>query len=301
MVPWWFNITDWVASRLLVGRLPKIEIVELRDLTPSAHHLTMRISGFGRALFGISVAGLATLCLAYGNFAPAVEPFPAWLPEPKIFAYGLGTILLAASAGLFFARTASVSAMVIGAYGAIWVVTRARPVFSKPLDVGSWYGVAEALGPLLGSWILYALLRRQSGAPAVTPMTGDRALRGARILFGAACVVYGAAHFAYAAYTAPMVPAWLPGHMVLVYLTGAAHAAAGLGLLFGILPRLAATLEATMLTLFGLLVWLPSFFTHPVPAWASPLQLQWSETFLNFLLAASVWILAASLRNEREV
>jgi uncharacterized membrane protein len=261
-------------------------------------NLIMRISGFGRALFGMSVAGLALLCLAYCNFAPIVEPFPAWVPEPKFLACALATILLAASVGLFFARAALVSAIFIGMYGAIWVVTRARPVFSKPLDVGSWYGVAEALGPLLGVWILYALLRRQSGASATT-LTSDRALRVARILFGAACVVYGAAHFAYAAYTAPMVPGWLPGHLMFVYLTGAAHAAAGIALLFGILPRLAATLEATMLTLFGLLVWLPSFFMHPTPAWASPLQVQWSETFLNFLLAGSVWILAASLRNAR--
>jgi uncharacterized membrane protein len=258
----------------------------------------MRISGFGRALFGISVAGLALLCLVYGNFAPLVEPFPAWVPWPSIWAYGSGAILLAAGAGLFLGRTASSSAVVIGIYGAALGVARARPVFLKPLIVGSWYGVAEAMGPLLAAWILYSLLRREHGAPAVAAMTGERALRVARVLFGGACMVYGAAHFAYAAYTAKMVPAWLPGKMELVYLTGACHAAAGLGLLFGVLPRLAATLEATMLSLFGVLVWLPSFFAHPVPDWASPAQVQWSETFLNFLLAASAWIVAASLRGS---
>jgi len=256
----------------------------------------MRTSGFGRALFGISVAGLALLCLVYGNFAPLVGPFPAWVPWPSIWVYGSGAILLAAGAGLFFARTALASAIIIGAYDAAWVVARARPFLLKLLDVGSWYGVAEALGPLLGAWILYALLRREHGAPAATAMTGDRALRVARVLFGGACVVYGAAHFAYAAYTAKMVPAWLPGRMELVYLTGACHAAAGLGLLFGVLPRLAATLEAMMLSLFGVFVWLPSFFAHPVPEWATPMQVQWSETLLTFLLAASAWIVAASLR-----
>jgi uncharacterized membrane protein len=257
----------------------------------------MRISGFGHALFGISAAGLAILSLAYGNFAPILEPFPASLPGREVWAYGLGAILLAASAGLFFARTASVSAIIIGVYGAVWVVARVRPVLLKPLDVGSWYGLGEALGPLLGAWILYALLRRQYDVRAVTVMSGDRALHVARILFGAACVAYGAAHFAYAAYTATMVPAWLPARTALVYLTGAFHAAAGFGLLLGILPRLAATLEAIMLSLFGLLVWLPVFFARPMPEWASPTQVRWSETFLSFLLAASAWIVAASLRN----
>jgi uncharacterized membrane protein len=257
----------------------------------------MRISGLGHALFGMSVAGLAVLSLVYGNFAPIFEPFPASLPLSKVLACGLGAILLAAGAGLFFARTALAGAMIIGAYEAVWAMARARPVFVEPMAVGSWYGLGEALGPLLGAWILYALLRRQYGAPSATVMTGDRALRLARILFGAACVAYGAAHFAYATYTAKMVPAWLPDPKGIAYLTGACHAAAGIGLILGVLPRLAATLEATMLSLFGVLVWLPSFFARPVPEWAASAQVQWSETFVTFLLAASAWIVAASLRS----
>ena len=242
------------------------------------------------------MAGLAALSLAYGNFAPIMEPFPSWLPWPGIWTYGLGAILLAASAGMFFARTALASVMTVGAYEAVWTVARARPVLLRPLIVGSWYGLGEALGPLLGAWILYALLRRRYGMPAVTVMTGDRALHVARALFGAACVAYGAAHFAYATFTATMVPAWLPGRTGIAYLTGACHAAAGISLVVGILPRLAATLEATMLSLFGVLVWLPSFFARPMPDWAPSRQIQWSETFLTLLLAAAAWIVAASLR-----
>jgi uncharacterized membrane protein YphA (DoxX/SURF4 family) len=259
----------------------------------------MRICGFGHALFGGAVAGLAILSLVYGSFAPIMEPFPAFLPWPEVWDYGSGAILLAASAGLFFARTALASAVIVGVYESVWAVARARTVLLKPLIVGSWYGFGEALGPLLGAWILYTVLRRQHDAPTVTVMTGNRALRVARVLFGAACVAYGAAHFAYASFTATMVPAWLPGRTGVAYLTGACHAAAGFGLLLGVLPRLAATLEATMLSLFGVLVWLPSFFAQPVPEWAPSRQIQWSETFLTFLLAASAWIVAASLRGTQ--
>jgi hypothetical protein len=255
----------------------------------------MRITGFGVALTGIAFAGLALLSLANGNFAPILEPFPAMLPWRDVWAYGLGGLLLAAAVGLFFPRTTLASVLVIGLYELAWVAARARPLVQKPLSVGSWYGLAEALGPLIGAWILYALLLRRHGTQAPTVMTGDRALQVARILFGAACVVYGAAHFAYAAYTAAMVPAWLPGRTGLTYLTGACHAAAGFGLLFGILPRLAATLEAVMMGLFGVLVWLPSFFAHPAPEWAPTLQTRWSETLLTILLAASAWIVATSL------
>jgi uncharacterized membrane protein YphA (DoxX/SURF4 family) len=232
----------------------------------------------------------------YGDFTPIVEPFPASLPGREVWAYGLGALLLAAGAGSFFARTASASLLIIGAYESVWALARARAVLVKPLSVGSWYGFGEAFGPLLGAWILYAMLRRRYGAPAATAITGDRALHLARVLFGAACVAYGAAHFAYAAFTAAMVPASLPGHTALTYLTGAAHAAAGVGLLVGVLPRLAATLEATMMSVFGVVVWIPTFFAHPAPEWAASPRIQWSETLLSFLLAASAWIVAASLR-----
>jgi hypothetical protein len=189
----------------------------------------MRISGFGHVLFGIAVAGLALLSLIYGSFVPILGPFPASLPCQAFWAYGPGIVLLAASAGLFFARTTKVSFLIVGAYGLFWFGARVRSAFLDPLSVGSLYAVAEALGPLLGAWILYALLRRRYDPTHVTAMTGDRALHVARFGFGAACVAYGAAHFAYAAYTKAMVPSWLPGPTMLVYLTGACHIAAGLG------------------------------------------------------------------------
>lgn len=82
----------------------------------------MRISGFGHALFGTAAAGLAILSLVYGNFSPIWEPFPASLPWREVWVYGSGGILLVASAGLFFVRTASISSIIIGFYTSIWVL-----------------------------------------------------------------------------------------------------------------------------------------------------------------------------------
>lgn len=252
--------------------------------------LSMRISGFGHILFGIGVAGFALLSLIYGNFGAVIEA----LPGPKACTYALGAVLLTASAGLFLVRTAPASAITVGVYAAVWAVAAARPILLQPLVVGSWYNSSEAVSMLVGVWILYTFWHRDRR----TAMTGDRARRVAGALFGAACVVFGVAHFAYASYTEPFVPTWLPGPMTLVYVTGACHVAAGVALLIGVLPRLAATLEATMITLFGVLVWLPSFFAQPAPKWAGSLQNQWSETFMNVLLAGTAWLVAESLRRS---
>ena len=258
----------------------------------------MRTSDFARALFGISVAALAALSLIYGNFGALVGPFPAWLPLPKLWIYGLGALLLLAGAGLLLSRTALASAGVIAVCGLLWALASIPPALPHPLSVGSWYGFCEAQATLVGAWTLYAVLRRQCEIPAISALTGDRALRVARALLGAAWVLYGAAHFAYEAYTTSMVPAWLPARAGFTYLTGFFHIAAGLGLLFGILPRLAAGLEAAMMGLFGLLVWIPSFFAHPLPPWAASTQARWSETLLTYVLTASAWIVAASLRRS---
>jgi uncharacterized membrane protein YphA (DoxX/SURF4 family) len=96
-----------------------------------------------------------------------------------------------------------------------------------------------------------------------------------------------------------MVPGWLPGHLGWAYLTGVGHMAAGIGMVIGVLPRLAALLEAAMMSLFGLLVWVPSFFTEPRPAWAASPQFQWSELVLTLVLATSGWIVYGSMAPDR--
>ncbi|HVU15285.1 MAG TPA: DoxX family membrane protein [Candidatus Didemnitutus sp.] len=243
------------------------------------------------ALFAITLAGLAALGIKYGNFVPLLDP----LPWPPTCTYIVGAVVVVACAGLFFTPTVAACAVIIAACCIAWALTRLSPIIHAPLSIGSWYGFSEAISTLVGVWTLFALFRRRSPANASATLTGERALQIGRILFGGACLVFGCAHFAYADYSMPFVPTWLPARMPLVYVTGACHVAAGVGLILGLLPRLAATLESVMIVLFGVLVWLPSHFAQPTPKWAGSPQNQWSETILNFLLAAVAWLIADSL------
>jgi uncharacterized membrane protein YphA (DoxX/SURF4 family) len=252
----------------------------------------MRTVGLGRSLLAIASASLAIWSLAYGQFA--WQSLPAWIPWQEIWVYGSALILLAASAGLCLSRTALPGVLTIGAYLAVATAFSIPQIFSDPISVGAWYPFCEALTSLVGAWVLFALLHRQSQGPG-TPLAGESAVRAARILFGLTCVFYGWSHFVYADYTASMVPAWLPSRLALAYFTGLGHIVAGLAIIVGILPRLAANLEAVMMSLFGLLVWVPSFFAQPRPKWAMPPQNQWSELVVTLLLAAAAWIVAISL------
>jgi uncharacterized membrane protein len=258
----------------------------------------MRVVGLGHGLFAIAVASLAILKFTFHDFAPMWHSNPAGSPWQEAWEYGSALLLLAASVGLCFSRTAVASALTIGAYLVIWALADVPPILSKPLSMGSWYGLCEVLTSIAGTWILYITIRWQLRG-SKRSIAGERAVRAAQVLFGVTCVFYGSSHFAYADYTASMVPTWLPGRLGFAYFTGLSYIAAGLGIVLGILPRLAATLVAIMMSLFGLLVWVPSFFAHPKPSWATPLQNEWSELEVNLLLAAAAWIAADSLRGRR--
>jgi len=256
----------------------------------------MRI-GFSQGFFAIAAASLAILSLTYGDFAPSGQSLAGWIPWRDTWVDVIALFLLAASVGLCFSRTALPSALTIGAYQSVWALIGIPPILSKPLSIGAWYGFCEALTSLVGAWILFLWLRWRSPGSEM-PNASQRAVRVAQVMFGITCVFYGWSHFTYADYTASMVPAWLPSRLGLAYFTGLCHFAAGIAIIVGILPRLAATLEAIMMSLFGLLVWVPSFFAQPRPDWATPPKNQWSELVVNLVLAASACIVATSLRNR---
>ncbi len=260
----------------------------------------MRIVGPGHALFAVGAASIAILSITYGDFAPLWRFLPAWFLGREIWLHGSAVVLFAASAGLCFSRTALPSLLAIGVYQAMWAVAGIPPILSHPLSIGSWYGLCEASSSLAGAWILWVILRWRSQGLKM-PIAVKRMLRVAQVLFGLTCIFYGWSHFAYADYTASMVPAWLPDRLGFAYLTGLGHIAAGIGIVVGILPRLAAALEAIMMSLFGLLVWVPSFLAQPRPKWAGTPQNQWSELLVNLLLAAAAWIVADSLAEKSMV
>ncbi len=251
----------------------------------------MRTVRFAQAAFALASAGLAVFSVAYGDFPWEAKSMLVGLPWRAAWVDGSALILLLASGGLCWSRTASPSLLTIGAYHAVGVLLSIPPIIARPLSMETWYPCCESLTPLAGAWILYAMLRRQNAASA---LVAEGAVRPAQVLFGLTCVFYGWSHFVYADYTASMVPGWLPARLAFAYLTGLGHVAAGLAVIFGLLPRLGATLEALMMSLFGLLVWVPSLFAHPRPKWAGSPQNQWSELVITLVLAAAAWVVADS-------
>src|SRR3569833_836903 len=100
----------------------------------------MRIVGIARGLVAVASASLAILSLTYVDSAPLGQALPAGIPEREIWLYGSASLLLAASAGLLFSRTALPSVLIISAHEAAWAITCSSWFFFFFLGVGAWFG-----------------------------------------------------------------------------------------------------------------------------------------------------------------
>ena len=251
----------------------------------------MRVIGPGQLLFAIGIAGLGVLSLVSGDFAFTWQPVPNWIPWREYLAYASGLLLLAGGIGMLVKRTAAPCALVMTIYVLSWVLLLQAPrVAGAPANVGAWLGFCENVVLMSGGWILFASLVRREDNGSMPFASGKGGTRVARFLFGISCLVLGLSHFVYTEETAGMVPAWLPARVVFAYLTGVGHFAAGVGILLAILPRLAATLEAIMISSFVLLIHVPGVASAPAS------RLQWTMMFVASALAGAGWATARSLQ-----
>lgn len=225
--------------------------------------------------------GLGVFGLINGDFAEIWQFVPATVPGRQAMAYASAALMLVCGVGLLSRRTEALSARVLFPYFALLVLLLKVPVVvMHPLVEVAWQAMAEIVVVLAGAWVLFA-------AHARSP-------RAAQIIFGLALIPLGLAHFVYLNMTAPLIPAWIPYHAFWAYFTGAAQIAAGCGVLLGILPRLAATLEAAMLTAFTVIVWIPAILAAPAS------RPTWSEFTISWAVSAGAWVVAASLPKRKQ-
>lgn len=248
------------------------------------------MKGLGRLLFAAGLGGLGVLSLIYDDFAMVWQPVPAGVPQHALLAYASGAVLLAGGVGALFRRTATTATLVLTAFVFSWLLLLQVPrVASAPLNEGMWLGFCENLLLVSGGWVLLVSNAIREGRNWGRWASGDAGLRLGRYVFGTSLPLIGLSHFVYAAGTASMVPAWLPDRPAFAYLTGSGHIAAGVGLLLGVAPGLAAVLEASMISLFVLLLHLPGVFAQPHD------RLQWTMLFIASAYCGASWAVAGSV------
>lgn len=241
------------------------------------------LTRIGRLLLGISSAGLGAVLVWKGLTLPW-QPLLTWPATSALPAYAIGAFLIVTGL-LALSRRFSVAILGLGLG---WFLLGLPAVLGKPTAFLSWYGVTEAVSFACGGWAVIASLGGQSGVlKSLAARPGSQRL--AQALCGLTFIFYGISHFLLLKFTANLIPHVFPGPMTLAALTGAAHIAAGVALVTGVLARLGVTLQALMCTAFGVIVQIPILMAKPAE------RQQWVEVFASFALAGAAFAIAGAL------
>jgi uncharacterized membrane protein len=240
-------------------------------------------------LFAIGMVGLGVLALVYGDFAMVWQPVAPWIPGRTFLAYCSGLIMLFGGIGLLLRATAAWSARILFPYLIAWLLLKVPALLVAPQMEAVWLGFGELAVLLAGGWILFAKLSEVREGSLLALAASEKSIRVAQIVFAVSLIPIGLSHIVYVRETAGMVPGWLPYRVGWAYLTGAGQILCGLGVMFSILPRLAAMAEAVMISLFTLLVWLPAILSSPKA------RLPWTAFFVSWAIGSAAWVVARNI------
>jgi uncharacterized membrane protein len=249
-----------------------------------------RQTALSQGVYAVAVAGMGLLLLL-GKFVYVWVPLPRWVPAEATLARAAGALMLLA-AGFLFWRKAIVTARaatVLTLLFASWLLFLQMPrIVGAPATELLWSGAAQLASVVAGGGILFATVASPTEG-AGHSFRGARGVHLARMVYSAlALPMFGLHHFFVGAEAAEVVPTWLPFRLGWGYGTGVAHIAAGLAILFGVVPRLAARLEAIMITAFVLFIHVPGVLGAPNDA------LQWTMLFVASAIGGAAWIVARS-------
>lgn len=229
----------------------------------------VRVTSAGHLLYAIGFLGLGILGLIFDDYAMNWQPVPPSFPAHDTVAYISALLLLISGAGMLVRRFQIACAVLLTSFIVLWLIAlRVPPLLTDFLSVINWLGFAETLEMITGGWILAATLIRVTTdsrtSSKVSWIAQPLSVRLAVLLFGISLPLIGLSHFVYAKETAQMIPQWFPQRLGLAYLTGAGHIAAGLAVLTNVLPRLAVTMEAAMMSCFVVFLHVPGVVAEPI-------------------------------------
>jgi len=245
-----------------------------------------------RAVFAAAMIGFGPIGLIYGNSAELWQPIPKALPGRPAVIWLCAAVELAAGIGLLLRPSMTLACRVLLPFLLLWTALLKLPaLLLAPGVMVSWESFGEGAAISAGGWCLFVdhagAWERQHLKFAV----GEGGTRAARLLLIAALPMIGLSHFVYHDMTASLVPKWMHFPLGWTYLTGAASLAAAAGMLLGVVARLAATLEAAMLWIITLLVWVPRVLATPEDQGVS------TEFVISCAIATGAWLVADTYRS----
>jgi uncharacterized membrane protein len=179
---------------------------------------------------------------------------PSYMPWRLFWAYFVGFALLSS---LSIATKIQVrwSGLLFGIMMFLFVAMVHVPrVLASPRDRIAWVIVIREMSFAGGGWILAGNAMHGPGK--------SKLIAVGRVLIGIAAIFFGVEHFLHPAGCPgvpleKLMPAWIPGRLLIGYLTGAILLAAGASILLARKTRMAATYLGTWIVLLVLFIYGP--------------------------------------------
>jgi len=199
---------------------------------------------------------LAVFGLEHLSFAKFIMlGVPSYMPWRLFWAYFVGVALLAASVSIATKIQVRWSGLLFGIMMVLFVAMVHVPrALASPGNRIPWTIVIREMSFAGGAWILAGNAMSRPGK--------SKLITAGRVLLAIAALFFGVEHFLHPAGCPgvpleKLTPAWIPGRLLIGYLTGAILLVAGACILLAKKTRMAATYLGAWLVLLVLFIYAP--------------------------------------------
>jgi uncharacterized membrane protein len=231
-----FAVALWAA---------KTDIAQARGLD--------KIVALSNLCFAVPLAVFGALHLAEVEFV--LPMVPSYMPWRLFWGYFFGFALLAASLSIATKIQVRCSGLLFGIAMFLFVAMLDIPgALASPRDRFGWTLLIREMSFGGGGWIL--------AGNAMHGQRGSKLITVGRVLIAIASLFFGVEHFLHPA-ACPgvplqkLMPAWIPGRLLIGYLTGAILLVAGASILLGKKTRMAASCLGTWIVLLVVFIYGP--------------------------------------------
>ena len=252
-----------------------------------------KIVALSNLYFAAPLAVFGALHLSSVEFV--LPMVPSYMPWHLFWAYFFGFALLAASLSIATKIQVRWSGLLFGIAMFLFVAMMDIPgSLANPEDRFGWTLAIREMTFGGGGWILAGSAMREQG----DGQSGSKLIIIGRVLIAIAAIFYGVEHFLHPVNVPgvpleKLMPTWIPGRLLIGYLTGAILLIAGVSILLARKTRMAATYLGTWIVLLVLFVYGPIL----IAALADPsvgVKVEGINYFFDTLLFAGAILALAS-------
>jgi uncharacterized membrane protein len=216
-----------------------------------------KVAAFSNLCFAIPLSVFGALHLA--GVELVLPLVPSYMPWRLFWAYFVGMALLAASLSIATKIQVQWSGLLFGMMMFLFVVMMdIRGALAHPGNRFGWTLVIRELSFAAGGWLFAGNAWREQGRG----QSGSKLITLGRVVIAVAALFYGVEHFLHPAGALgvpleKLTPAWIPGRLLIGYLTGAILVVAGASILLARKTRMAATYLGAWIVLLVLFIYGP--------------------------------------------